>query len=237
MKVRLATLVLLGFLFSLATAQTGADSTRIFKPNSFQFRVYNFISLSSFKGTMLSYKYHRSDKTAYRVGIGVGAEKWKEENSRDDNYYADTTTFMFDADLDMESIRIDLVVEYLRYFNVHDDIKIFAGSGPLVSFDILHQNSKDFSSSGAAYQYVYKNHKDQYAFGLSFSYGLEWFFRKNMSLHAEYGFDLAYFLDKYTRTEYTIDTDDTVRRVDNSEKRYGIAFDDRGVLFGLSVYF
>jgi hypothetical protein len=70
MKVRLATLVLLGFLFSLATAQTGADSTRIFKPNSFQFRVYNFISLSSFKGSLISYKYHPSDKTAYRVGVG-----------------------------------------------------------------------------------------------------------------------------------------------------------------------
>lgn len=234
MRSRLITLLLLGFLFSLVSAQTKTDSSRVFKSNSLQFNVYNFVSLSSFKGSMLSYKYHRSDKTAYRVGVGVRARSWDEEVSRDE-FYIDTT--MFDEDRDRLIVSIDFVVEYLRYFSVHKDIKIFAGFGPVASFDINQQNNKKISGSGTDSNSDYKSTIDHYDFGLSFSYGLEWFFRKNMSLHAEYGFNLTYFIDNYTKTIYTIYTDGSILNVDDSEKRHGIAIADHGALLGLSVYF
>jgi hypothetical protein len=234
MRSRLITLLLLGFLFSLASAQTKTDSSRVFKTHSLQFKVYNFVSLSSFKGSMLSYKYHRSDKTAYRGGVGVRARRWDEEISRNE-IYKDST--MVDEKRGIENVSIDFVVEYLRYFSIHNDVKIFAGCGPLASFDIYHTNNKDISGSGATYYFTYKNHSDRYDFGLSFSYGLEWFFRKNMSLHAEYGFDLTYFLDKNDQIEYTIFMDNSIRKVDKSETDYGIAIADRGALLGLSVYF
>jgi hypothetical protein len=234
MKVRLATLVLLGFLFSLATAQTGADSTRIFKPNSFQFRVYNFISLSSFKGSLISYKYHPSDKTAYRVGVGVRAAKWKEEVS-EDRIYTDTT--LFDQDLNRSDVTISLMLEYLKYFNIRGDIKIFTGAGPLVSYDIDHSNTADVTVVGDDYNYYEKYNYDHFEFGLTFSYGLEWFFRKNMSLHAEYGFNLTYFHEKFIRNRVYSYPGDIIRLDNQTEKQNGFRLSDRGALLGLSVYF
>ena len=234
MRSRLITLLLLCFLLSLTNAQTKADSSRVFKTHSLQFRVYDFISLSSFKGNLISYKYHRSDKTAYRVGVGVRVEKSKDKSSQD-YFYTDTT--LFDLDLNFKMVTVNFMLEYLKYFNPSADIKIFAGGGPLVSYGLSTENPDNVSIIGERYNYYKKREQDSYEIGLTFSYGVEWLFRKNMGLHAEYGFNITYFHEKYIRELVGSYPGDNIRLDNITEKQNGFRLSDRGALLGLSVYF
>ena len=75
MKTNLFVFLLLAILFSGSFAQGKADTLKVFKTNSLQFRVYDFISLSSFKGALISYKNHCSDDKALRFAVSLNADK------------------------------------------------------------------------------------------------------------------------------------------------------------------
>ena len=234
MKMKLIVLFLLMFFLSFANANTQADSSKIFKTHSLQFRVNNFISFTQFKGYLLSYKRHFSDQSAFRTGMSVRVRKWEEKES---NYYLYPDTTRLDQNLDCNDMEIEIMIEYLRYFNLKNDVKIFFGIGPRLLFDINNFDTDDISVSGDRYSYVKKYNYDHYQFGLTFSYGLEWFFMKNMSLHAEYGFNLSYDYRKYGRTEINKYPASPVRENYDLIKDSGFEFDDTGALLGISIYF
>ncbi len=233
MRVRLLVLfVFLGFL-SFANAQTQTDSLKIFKKHSLQFRTYNLLSLSSFKGSLVSYKFHTTDDHAYRIGVSARARKTDEQKIRDS--FRSTDTSMLDQDINGNEIFFELILEYLTYFNPKDDLKMFLGFGPRLYLNINNFDTDDVTFSGNSY--VKENKFDRYKFGLTFSYGLEWFFRKNMSLHAEYGFNISYIYEENNFTRIN-DYDSNPNGLDkSSEKRTGFEFDDANTLLGISLYF
>ena len=230
--MKLFVILVLCFAFSMSIAQTQPDSSKVFGENSLQFRVYDFISLSSFKGALLSYKNHSSDESAYRFGVSMQIQKWKSEESRERSHI--DTTFL-SLDTDNNDILIVLSAEYMKYFNPNDDIKLFMGIGPRVSLNLNFFDADNISGDGFSYNKTYKN--NHYEFGIVFNYGLEWFFRKNMSLHAEYGLHLSYFYDENVVEQHYPYADNTVRIEKRDEKDSGIILDDAGALLGLSVYF
>ncbi len=234
MKMKTWVILLLGILFSLANAQTQPDSTKIFKTNSLQFKVYNFISLSSFKGTLFSYKFHLNDQTAYRLGVSVRARKGDEEETRD-VFHSDTS--MFYQNSDNNYITMSIMIEYLKYFNPQDEIKLFLGIGPLLSFNISSMNNNDVSVLGNTQDYYKKSQNERYQVGLTINCGLEWFFKKNMSLHAEYGFNAYYYFEESSGTRIIVDPNYPNANNYYSNKRSGFRLNDAGGLLGLSVYF
>jgi hypothetical protein len=236
MKMKLNILFLLGIFLSLTNANTQADSSKIFKTHSMQFRVNNFVSLSSFKGAFISYKYHSSDRNALRVGMSFRIKKWEEEVSLD-YFYSDT--ILFDQNRDNNYMDIEIMIEYLRYFNLKNEVKMFLGAGPRVAFNIDNFDTDDSSVSGnRSYDYIKKGKNDRYQIGLTFTYGLEWFFKKDMSLHAEYGFNVSYIYQEYGRTVVAdYPPGDSIRIDDSSRKDSGFEIDDTGALLGLSIYF
>ncbi len=233
MRVRLLVLfVFLGFL-SFANAQTQTDSLQIFKKHSLQFRTSNLLSLYSFKGSLISYKYHPSDDHAFRLSISARARKTDEEEMSDS--FRSSDTLMLDQDISQNAISLELFLEYLTYFNPKDDLKMFLGIGPRLYISTNNYDTDDVTASERSY--VKESGYDRYKVGLTFSYGLEWFFRKNMSLHAEYGFNFSYLYEEnsYIRIR---DYDDYPNGLDkNSEKRTGFDFDDSSALLGISLYF
>jgi len=233
MKIIQTTIILFCTFISLTNAQTLTDSSKTFKSHSLQFRVYNFLSLSYFKGTLLSYKYHSSSKNAFRVGMSVNIKKWQEQELED---YSVVDTTLLNHDRDHNNMYIEIMVEYLRYLNLERDFKIFLGIGPRINFNINNFDTENISISGYT-DYTKKYIDDRYQIGLTLSYGLEWFFRKNMSLHAEYGFNISYFYEKYKNIWIRAYQEDPNRLNVHEEKRKGIQFDDTGGLFGLSIYF
>ena len=233
MKRKLIVLLLVVLLFSVSNAQEKADSLKIFKTNSLQFGVRT-LSLTNFTGALVSYKYHVDDQTAYRFGISARIEKSNEDEIRD-YFYHDTSYLDLKRDNIFTSIQLN--VQYLHYVNVKDEIKVFLGFGPQVEIYMYDFDTDKINASGNANIYDKKRINDRYSFGFRGSFGVEWFFIKNLSLHAEYGLFAYYFLEKNNRI--------TVFEYSNEPNRYneikvesnGWGLDDAGALFGLSVYF
>ena len=235
LKTKFLYLFILAFFLTLGNVYSQEDSTRIFKTNSIQFRMQNLLSLSSFKGALISYKYHTNDQNAFRFGINLYVRKWVEDET--DEYFRSDTTF-YNQKRDHNNMQIELIAEYLRYINPTDKIKMFFGIGPRAAFTINNFDTDEASSSdNVGHSYTQKYNNDHYEFGLTASYGLEWMFMQNMSLHAEYGFNISYFYDYYARTykRENITPPDTIDNI--SEERTGFVFDDAGALLGISIYF
>jgi opacity protein-like surface antigen len=232
MKMQLFVILLLCNIFSLSNAQTLPDSSKVFGDHSMQFRVYDFISLSSFKGTLLSYKHHTSDESAFRFGVSLRFQKYNTEESIERTHI---DSVFLDQDRDHNYASIEIMAEYIKYFNPRDEVKVFMGIGPRVEFSIKNFDTDDVSAYGYSYTNIHKNNR--YEFGLTFSYGLEWFFMKSMSLHAEYGFNLSYFYDEYKTENVRVYSDFTTWNENRETKQNGFEFDDTGAILGLSVYF
>jgi hypothetical protein len=234
MKTQLIVLVLVVLLFSMSNAQEKADTLKIFKTNSLQFRVYDFISLSSFKGALISYKYHCSEKNAWRFGISLRGNSGSQNDERN-NYYADST--LLDQKRSLNHWNIQLIAQYLNYLNVKDEIKLFYGIGPFLGLSINNYNTDKVNTFGTTVVYEKKRINENYQIGITGSLGIEWFFRKNMSLHAEYGFNAYYYIDndEYQRIyDYSTDPD---RLEERKVESNGWGIDDTSALLGLSVYF
>lgn len=222
------------FLFLLTSmVYSQVDSLRIFKTHSVQFRTSNLLSLSSFKGSFLSYKYHPNDDHAYRFGISLNGRESVEDEKIDNYQYSDTS--LFDQTRNTNYLIIDIMVEYLKYFRLKEELKMYFGLGPRVNLTINDYDTDKVQYEGYSFYKEQKN--DRYRFGLTFSYGLEWFFRKNMSLHAEYGFTFSYLYEEYSNWRIYPHDNDPDGFIKNTEVRKGFELDDTGALLGLSLYF
>ncbi len=114
---------------------------------------------------------------------------------------------------------------------------MYFGMGPRIALNIDNFDTDDISFLGAETSYVKKSVNDRYQIGLTFSYGVELFFRKNFSLHAEYGFNISYFYQESTRIRITEYSGNPTRTDDYTMQSSGFEFDDTSALLGLSVYF
>ena len=169
---------------------------------------------------------------AFRSGISLRAETEDEEDTRN---FINIDTSLFDQKLDISNTSIQLMAQYLKYFNPNDEIKLFFEIG--AQFNIYNLDGDDVRSYGNVYGYDKIRVDDRYQIGLTSSLGVEWFIKNNMSLHAEYGLYAYYFYYKYHRItvfEYLTSPDKFEERKVES---HGWRFDDAGALFGLSVYF
>lgn len=233
MRLRLFFLLLFVFVFSSLNAQTSPDSTTVFKKHALQFRLYNILSLSSFKGKMLSYKYHFNDQNALRIGISASVQGWTEDETNSSS--SPDTAFQNEEQSTNGYNGTEVIIEYLKYFNVQKELKMFLGTGPRAFINYrVKDTQKPKNNEYHSYDTYYL--QSEFQIGLSASYGVEWFFRKNMSLHAEYGLNISYFFTDYRRTRiYARPEGNTENK--SSETRKGIKLDSRGATLGLSIYF
>jgi hypothetical protein len=100
--------------------------------------------LSSFKGALISYKYHCSDEKAFRFGVSVRADLSDEKETRDVIF---TDTSLFDQMRKITGTSIQFNVEYLKYFNPQEDIKLYFGIGPQIYIYNKETDGDDVSSS------------------------------------------------------------------------------------------
>ena len=239
MKSKNSLLYLVIFIFCTnAFSQAKIDSTNsnIFHKHSLQFRVSSFLNLSSFKGSLLSYKYHFNDNQAFRLGIDLG--------SKIDEYDENNDYFRYDTSNSGKTISqtyydIFVVGEYLYYVNPTKEIKLFIGFGPqLKVFKSIQKTDKIFNSDTSASYSYYKNSYRQIAeYGISTVYGIEWFFRSNMSLHAEYSFIIVYSINSRNSHRVAVSRNydhDHITKTGYDDK--GFIFRSNIVRFGLSVY-
>ena len=132
-----------------------------------------------------------------------------------------------------------MTFEFINYLNPNDEVKIFWGIGPRVNINIDNFDTDKISVTDSIdYSYEKMRKNNYYEAGVTGAFGIEWFFRNNMSLHAEYSFNFSYFYRIYSRYRKGYNDyydNDTFARYSYSD--HGILFKANPLRFGLSVYF
>jgi len=187
-----------------------------------QFQISDNFQLSNFQGTTFSGKYHFSKMDAIRAGLSI-------DFGRSD---ADAETNQFDsvnvAEVSNNSNNFSMTLksQYIRYFVETDDIAFYGGIGPFVTYST---SKNEGEATGTPNDKHYKDISDNFILGVDFIAGVEWFFIKNMSLSAEYGFNFSY---KSRTSEREIDNS---IYSDSNEIVYRFSGND--INFGITVYF
>lgn len=196
-------------LFVTISSAYGQDSLLSEDSRALQFRITDNFNLSSFTGSLFSYKWHISSDNAHRIGLSLNTVYAE----RDD-------TFGSRGEIDLSNLDFNIFINFswMHYLNPGADMKFYYGYGPGVSLGYSQgTNSREDGSklTGTTKRYAIA------ALGYA---GVEWFFHHTMSLHAEYGASLRF---SYRNREIGIsETEDKVVRAGGD-----------GVKFGISVYF
>jgi opacity protein-like surface antigen len=220
-RLKLFPAILLIFLFlGNLYSQNNNDSSNVefkFPKYSFQFRINDFLEFSTFDGSTISIKYHLTNKSSIRMGISVfSSDEEREETLK--NLPQDSIYNKWSSKYHQKLFSMRLL--YLYYFNPQEEIKAFIGFGPKLGF---RKNSRKYDD-----YYGEKYNIKDWIFGISSVYGVEWFFRQNMSLILSYGIEYTY--ESYeSKDEYSDE-----KRI-NKITQY--LLDDTQIDFGLSLYF
>jgi opacity protein-like surface antigen len=143
---------------------------------------------------------------------------------------AETNQFDFvnvvEASYNSNNFSITLKSQYIRYFVETDGIAFYGGTGPFVTYST---SKNEGETTGTPNDKHHKDTNDNFILGVDFIAGVEWFFIKNMSLSAEYGFNFSY---RSRTSEREIDNN---LYSDSNEKLYRFSGND--INFGITVYF
>ncbi len=176
-----------------------------------QFGITENFTLSSFQGTVFSYKWHTAENRANRISLSLSSEIFDQSGE--------------DSELDSQ-FRINFTAAFnltrIHYTNPDNDIKFYFGYGP--GFDVLYNRVES-----RARQFSTKTRQAGLSVSFSGLGGVEWFFHRSMSLHAEYRGSVRYAHQR-DRRELDLQEDSS-----SNINRVGLGGD--GVRFGLSVYF
>jgi hypothetical protein len=202
-----------------------------------QFGVNYLVSLTSFQGGLISVKKHFTPRSAVRLGVSASLTT-DDITSVDRTIKDDTETDNVQIDTDRNQGSLQVALQYLFYPTPAADIHTFFGVGPSVSYantkdrpvkvtSLLEENQY-YSVSGAS--------SNSWGLGLSGLIGAEWFARRTISLHAEYGATFGYSHSSNTR-DYTYIYYDKSQFDQRTEKHDAWKLSADSVKFGLSVYF
>lgn len=174
-----------------------------------QFAVRGLFNLGSFQGSTISYKRHSSPKTGWRMGLDVylnssvsdGSEERDMLSTRTD--YPDLTGYQRTEDEtyslrdEDENLSVDIIIQWIRYPAARGELQPYWGIGPIAHISGYNSEYESLSTDTTADPRISRRKTSTYGLGVSGVFGLEWFFRNNMSLTAEYC--------PYFRTNYSID--------------------------------
>ena len=240
LKIFFATFSLLLLLssYQLGYSQEIDDTSKVdvnvFQDFSFQFQV-DFLELKSFQGTLVSFKYHINDHFAIRTGIGLSIDDTDLEEGREIMF---TDSIIVNTKTEKERLTFSFPSQFLYYINPKSDIKVFIGVGPYFAYSISKTGNTDINySEDYSGSFIKDSEYKNYSVGLSSVYGIEWFFRDNMGLTAEYGFTFSYFYDKRSQQRMRIYRENEIYLENSERKSEGWRLSSNNVLFGMSIYF
>ncbi len=188
----LSVFFLLFVAVALTFAQSPSDSTHhkqafVFPKKSLQFSVSTYSGLRSFEGGLISAKYHFSNSWAFRFGLDASMNI-SHSNKKHEYLSNDSLQNTNENEKDLARNNFMFVSSFIHYFNPNDAFKFYAGIGPVFGISPRTSNIENIDPPvSSSTQTLY-----HYQLGIQTEYGLEWFFRKNMSLMAQYGFRALY---------------------------------------------
>jgi opacity protein-like surface antigen len=183
--------------------------------------------LSGFQGSLISARYHLSNRQALRFGVSINASSFDREEG---------TTVRFDDDATAEPVseqsaetgsqRFGLSGQYLHYLEPAPRVFAFVGVGPQFSYSkssdetttIPDPDSEDFREESSTEGTVY-------SVGVGGTLGVEWFVHPNVSLSAEYPLSFDYIDRHNENTKLSIEAGDVAEEqtttIDTNRFRVG----------------
>jgi hypothetical protein len=178
-------LLVIILLTNISFAQ--ADSTYV--KNQIQFHLVNDYSVSYLK------MFAPTSGLRLKVDLGLSGSK---QNSDDKNEFTEPETETLvdrNSERDFNSQYVNLVLNYLRFVSPTDDIKIYYGAGPLLSFSRDENNyhsdilpTASYSSNQSSSEIVTRS----FGIGLQLVAGIECPITTKLSLLAEFNLNGTY---------------------------------------------
>ncbi|MGE5621095.1 MAG: hypothetical protein ACM3U0_00845 [archaeon] len=231
-----AILVSLAITSQLIIAQTKPQQIEDLTDSSraLQFQIGSNFSLSSFQGSVISYKHHFSRDKALRIGLSVYVDGTKSDGSSE----------MFTVDRDSlvtgsqnaakrKENSIQLNTQFIWYLNPGEKLLIYGGAGPFLTYGYGKVNTENKSNDPFIKDKSLNEQKSStWSPGVKGEIGVEWFAAQNISLLAEYGLMASY---SWTETEITSTYPLYVQKSNNKLEGWNVRNDT--VKFGVTLYF
>lgn len=198
---------MLVFAAALALQANAQDNDHSLAPysKSLQFGIGENFTLNSYSGTAFSYKRHTTSLKANRIGLSLNNDFSTSKDPDVENSESKTTF-----------ISLNATYTWMNYTDPAADIKFYYGYGPGIGFSHDKENPPGEENS------LSTNSLNLSAVAYS---GVEWFFHRSISLHAEYGGSLSLIRN-------------SINRDAGNDSRYtSLRLNSNGVMFGISAYF
>lgn len=182
-----------------------------------QFQINGNFSLSSFSGSVLSYKKQVTNSRAHRLGLSLGSRFRSSDLEDDPNERINTNS----------NNNLSFSYTWMNYVNPETEIKFYYGFGPGLNAGFQKSEMDEINS---------KRTNKEYTIGLlALGYsGVEWFFYPSISLHAEYQVSAEASYTQNQSINKNKPANNTVKQIVNER---AFTLNGNGVRFGLSVYF
>lgn len=176
-----------------------------------QFGVSGLFNLRSFQGSTISYKRHFSSRTALRIGVDINLNDSASEGSEERSYlynqidFRDSTGYtrsedeIYSLKTEQDVLSIGVVTQWIIYPAARGELQPYWGIGPTAHYHRRSREDVRASAEKTADPRITNSKRLNYGLGLSGIFGLEWFFRKSMSLTAEY---TSYVRASYSTVEW-----------------------------------
>jgi hypothetical protein len=243
-KIRSILLLLIAITVSCNAQNQSRDSTSLPEGSwALQFGIDRDFTLKTFQGSTIGAKYQLSEKHALRGGLTFSGNASDGSNSISGEIGGiDAGTVPENSS--GKSFGVNLILQYLWYFNPAGPVHFYSGFGPMVSYSYSKNSSDDYNisiSNGQGYwiryQYDYKN--TQWAVGAAAVVGVEWFACRWLSIHADYNEAFQYQWLSSSRYQFessSVNPSYLPLKLDSSGSIKGWALTSLGVAFGLNIY-
>ncbi|MGM0739155.1 MAG: hypothetical protein ACQETM_08375 [Bacteroidota bacterium] len=243
-KLKIIPIILLSFSsFAIASNPASSSSNRhsLTEGNrALQFQIGSNFQLSQFQGNVISYKRHRTDHSAWRMGISLGGSLSRSDNETEDAAISGDNINTQEQERKDRDLEITIRPQLQRYLPTSRAIRPYFSYGALAGYSYEYSESKAYSGQQepAILSNMRENTQHGARAGVTVNYGVEWFATSSISFLAEYGADLYY---RYSNLESVQDTynvggeQEMERR--SSGIKHGLFLSPRPVRFGLSAYF
>jgi hypothetical protein len=206
-------------LFSNAFSQEDINNSMKFS-KALQFQIDENFTLKDFQGALISFKKHLGNSRALRVGLSTGFQLYTDECHPEGTCSEVRKT-------DCHNFSLGIYSQYLFYSKSNSGTQFFGGAGPTIEYsrrksDIEYKRYNNITDKSGCVKYHIQG-------GLSGVMGVEWLFRENMSLSAEYGMHFSY---NYSKLKVTRDDE---FKIENTNKSWRL--ESNPIKFGLSIYF
>ncbi len=148
-----------------------------FKKYALQFQIDRDFTLGSFQGTIISLKRNFSNKTALRFGLILNGQIG---NTEEEKYLTPNDTILSNRITNDDFLDIKFLAQFIFYPS-RGDIQIFFGGGPLVNYFPSRRND-ELQTKGRHINFF---KREAWIIGFSLPVGVEWFFKKNISIGGE----------------------------------------------------